>query len=135
MMNMRPRARLRPLLLTVLVALWVIIGALILWSDDGNHSGSVIGIAGITYGFIAGVDAWAWPRLQSSNGGPERPFLFKPKGAFFVWAAIFAAGGVANLFEEDWSTWEPFLFFGIAAVLAAVGFRWAGSGSNVRPSD
>jgi hypothetical protein len=132
---MRPRSTLRPVPLAVLILAYVAIGFFILWSNDGNHSGRVIGMAGLTYGFIAAFDAWAWPRPETDNGAGGRLLLFKPTVAFFVWAAVVAAAGVANFFEEDTGTWEPLFFFGIAVVLAVVGLWWAARGSNRRPSD
>ena len=132
---MRPRSTLRPLRLAVLVLAYVAFGFFILWSNDGNHSGTVIGIAGITYGFIGAFDGWAWPRLETDSGAEGPLFLFKPKVACFVWAAVVAAAGVANFFEEDTSAWEPFVGFGIVGVLVVVGLWLARRGSNPRPSD
>ena len=132
--EMRPRSTLRPVRLTVLILAYVAISIWVLWSNDGNHSERVLGIAGFTYGFIAAFDVWAWPRLETNNGAPEALFLFKPAVAFFVWAAILAAAGVANLFEEDRPAWELLLFLGIAVVLALIGLWWVGRGSNDRNS-
>ena len=116
--------------LTVLILAYVAVIIWVLWSNNGNHSGRVLGIAGFTYGFIAAFDGWAWPRPASGTGVKERLFFFEPHVAFFAWAAIVAAAGVANLFEEEWSAWEPFLFFGVAVALGLMGRWWAGRGSN-----